>query len=224
MPLLFIILVIVVVCICGVEGSRNELRKRAIDPGRRSWFDLTNAAKEREIMDSYVKKGYSFDDAYVKTKTDITALGFTPCIPREAYSLAYQDKKCDTRGWMAGHRKPSDCTTDISFKEFDSERVAAWYSNAEAFFKDSGYPGGVPYDVFQEKVYNRKKKSWEFEVYRPIPIGRYVTHPLLGECEVLDYYFYGDPVSSGRYKLRIVQTGEITTDIVIGDRDLQRKC
>ena len=224
MPLLFVVLVIVLIWVTGVpklKGGTNANQSEEAGSMAPA-FSTTNAHKEREIMDMYVKRGYSFDDAWRKSHEEIQKLGYYPCIPRMAYSVWYQGQ---FNSWCKTDDRTLE-TTKIDANKYNSYKSQMWYNGAKNYFAGSGYPGGVPDEVFFDMVYNHKwnrKREWEYEVYRPIPIGTLTTHPYLGDCEVVDYIFYGNPVNCGRYKLRVLKTGAITTDIAIGDHSLQKK-
>ena len=74
MPLIVLILIIIVLFL----NAKDDDRKR-VDNQR------TNAHKERDLIDKYMKQGLSVYEAHDRARRDMIDLGFVPCIPKRAY-------------------------------------------------------------------------------------------------------------------------------------------
>ena len=82
MPLIIAVLIILVVIVSARESNKKNATQSAIrEKDRRK----TNAKLEHHILDTYMKHGYSFDEAFDKAYQDMIEAGYDPCIPRSAY-------------------------------------------------------------------------------------------------------------------------------------------
>lgn len=105
MPLIIAILVILVVFVSVRESKKKNDNLAAI---REKDSRKTNARMEQQIVDYYMKRGYSFSDAYRKSYEDMVEAGYVPCIPRDAYSKNTKDQEssfCGYNGMTSSDRQ-----------------------------------------------------------------------------------------------------------------------
>ena len=82
MPLVFAVLIMIVVFLNAKDSKKRAYKNSAsYEKNRRK----TNAKLEQRTMDTYMKHGYSADEAFKKSYEDMVLAGFEPCIPRSAY-------------------------------------------------------------------------------------------------------------------------------------------
>lgn len=214
MPLVIIAIIVIALLVHSKESNqRNAQLSGAEEHNRRK----TNARLEHSTLDTYMKHGYSFKDAFDQTYKDMIAAGYEPCIPREAYS----DNK--------NGKESSRCRVDV--EKYDSfwvqrRREYAWEE------WDQRHPGvkaspeeidRITYDHYPttKSEYSRDIRRSSMRL-KAEPVGSFVTYPGLGTCEVIAHNWIGDGTYGGTYTLRVLKTGAIVTHIRIGDRGIVR--
>lgn len=203
MPLIFFILLIVVVLMWskGVferDASSNSFAAKEVRK--------TNAKRELEIMDGFVKKGYSLDEARSATAKMIIQEGFSPTIPREAYEI-----RSTFDGKVYGYR------TKLYSRQYDSAAVRQRYDRAKYIWLLTHDKGEEMPEPSYDEIYNNFPKSlsdYKYEVERDrcligaFPKGTLVTKPGYDVCEVVGH----TEVLGGlgwNYTLKVLRTDEL---------------
>lgn len=213
MPLIIVILIVIVLCINTKESNKKSNYKSgeyAHDARK------TNALLEHKLMYHYMSHGYEWSDAYELTKQDIIDRGFEPAIPKSEYVK---------NSTLLGKRDEDDpFGMIISWKlheDFDSAYVKDRRRQIEEH-EELGLDAPELYDDMpsDECEYSRYLKIRSSE-YRSIDIGKWVSVPEHGTCEVVGYTTNWRGERSG-YKLKSVKTGEIIEGYRIGDSRIQQ--
>lgn len=222
MPLVFAVLVILVVIFNIKDSNKNNAKQSAIhEKDRRK----TNARLEHRILDTYMKHGYSFNDAFKKAYEDMIAAGYDPCIPREAYDKNSDDVESSYCGYFNG--------CDVA--RYDSFWVKQRRDRAKKQWLQS-HPGAHICDATTEEIdaltYDNFPTT-EFQYLHDIkrstvrasaePVGTFIIYPGLGTCEVLAHNWIGDGAMGGTYTLRVLKTGETVTHVRIGDSKITKQ-
>ena len=213
MPLVIAVLIIIVVCI-----NTKDSNKRAKYKSGQFSKDVrrTNARLEHKLMYHYMSHGYEWSDAYELTKQDMIDRGFEPAIPKSEYvknsTLLGKRDEDDPLGMIISWK---------SHEDFDSAYVKDRMRQIEEH-EELGLDVPELYDDMpaDEHEYSRYLKIRSSE-YRSIDIGKWVSVPGHGTCEVVGYTTNWRGERSG-YKLKSVKTGEIIEDYRIGDSRIQQ--
>jgi len=219
MPLIIAVLVILVVFVSVRESKKKNDNLAAI---REKDSRKTNARMEQQIVDYYMKRGYSFSDAYRKSYEDMVEAGYVPCIPRDAYSKNTKDQEssfCGYNGIFSVEKFDS-----FWVKEKRDEARRKWFEshNGELMPQeelDAAIYDGFPTSV-EEYMHDLKRSAKRSEAY---PVGSYIIYPNYGTCEILAHNWIGDGSSGGTYTLRVLKTGETVSHIKIGDSKIRRQ-
>lgn len=218
MPLVIAVLVILVIIFNAKDSIKNNARQSSIrEKDRRK----TNARLEQRVLDTYMKHGWSFEDAFRQSYEDMIAAGYDPCIPKNAY-----DKN-------EGSVESSSYRGNIG--EYDSFLVRERRRDAERQWQQS-HPGVSLTHATEEEIdaltYSNFPKT-EFQYLHDLnrmsmrtqaePVGSFIIYPGLGTCEVLAHNWIGDGAAGGRYTLRVLRTGEIVEYVKIGDSKIRRQ-
>lgn len=217
MPLVFAVLIAIVIILNLKDSTKWNARQASLNEDYRR---KTNARLEQKIMDSYMKRGYSADEAFKKSYEDMLAAGYDPCIPREAYG------------------KNSSCATGrgkTTVEQFDSMWVR---KRREAVIEDwlRKHPGKLPChapsNLIDAVVYNNfptTEAAYLHDIERlrmrsqAEPIGTFIIYPGLGTCEILAHNWRGDGAAGGTYTLKVLKTGKVVTYVKIGDDLIRRQ-
>lgn len=214
MPLIIAVVVIIFIFVKIYEGKKEGSKRSAMRTKDRA---KTNATLERNIVDQYMKHGYSFDEAFHKAYEDIVALGYEPCIPRNAYSRnrnGVQSSYC---------ANPRDYDS-FWVKQRRNAIVQEWART---------HPGErIPYETFDEQIYDNyplTEAAYLIDMKvqtlktQAVPVGEYLIYPNLGTCEVIAHNYIGDGKFGGTYTLKVLSTGAIVSFVKIGDSKIKRQ-
>lgn len=206
MPLIIAVVVIIFIFV-KLHDDKKELDKTSAirEKDRRK----TNATMERNLVDYYMKHGYSFDDAFRKSYEDMVAAGYEPCVPRSAYSK-------NACGVQSSHCENPRKYDSFLVQQRRDTIVHRW---------TKAHPGEpIPYESFDIEIYQNFPQSEAQYLHdlkvqsvksQAIPIGEYVIYPGLGTCEVLAHNYEG--VLSGTYTLKVLSSGKVVSYVKIGD-------
>lgn len=221
MPLIIAILVILVI----ITGAWQSSKKNAqLSANREKDKQKTNAKLEHRILDTYMKHGYSFNDAYNQTVQDMIAAGYEPCIPRAAYKNrdGIESSSCGIYGG-----------DDV--ERYDSFWVQQRREEAKREWQQA-HPGvhiskAPPEEI--EKLTYANYPTTEFaylrdvarstEKLKAVPVGTFIIYPGLGTCEILAHNWIGDGAAGGTYTLKVLKTGKVVTYVKIGDNKIRRQ-
>lgn len=219
MPLVFFVLVVIVIFVNISESSKSSARASAV---REKNMRKTNARMEVNLVDMYMKYGYSFGDAISAAYEDLAVAGYEPCVPRSAYAdTAYNEQTSKLR--PATNRESYDSYNVKSRRE---QAQSEWKMehpgkaidfNAEEEIDRMTY-AGFPSTEY-EYLRDLKKQSVKINT---IPVGEILIYPGLGTCEVVGYTSLSEGYLNGYYKLKVLSTGEIITYVKIGDKKISR--
>lgn len=211
MPLIIAVVAIIVFFVVMKDNGAERDRTNAnYELARRK----TNAEKERSILDGYMKQGKTFDEAYSATQSEMLRLGYVPCIPKNAYGTNCAGTKVIFNGeetsYIGGASNRFDSSNVKSRKEqllregrpLTEENIYANYPKNKA-----------------EYVRDLKNQTVRLEA---IPVGEWFTYPGYGTVEVIGHDYSPLVPGTGRYRVKVLQTGEIVTHIQIGDRKIRR--
>ena len=213
MPLIIAVVVLLFIFIKLYEDKKAGDKTKAMRTKDRA---KTNATLERNLVDSYMKHGYSFDDAFRKSYEDMVAAGYEPCIPKNAYSK-------NSNGIQSSYcHNPRDYDS-FWVKQRRSAIVQEWVRI---------HPGErIPYEELDAQIYAdypRTESQYLHDLKvqssksQAIPVGEYLIYPELGTCEVLSHNYFGNGVS-GTYTLKVLSTGKIVSFVKIGDQKIRRQ-
>lgn len=211
MPLVIAVVAIIVIFVVIKDGNADRDRKNAnYELFRRK----TNAEKERETLDGFMKQGKTFDEAYSATQAEMCRLGYVPCIPKDAYGTDWAGTKEIWGG------EETSYIGDPSGR-FDSDAV----KTRKRLLLEEGLP------LTEENIYaNFPSNNVEYEKelkrqtvrFAAIKKGEWFTYPGYGTVEVIGHEYSPLTPGHGYYKVKVLQTGEIVTDIKIGDSKIRR--
>lgn len=214
MPLVFAVLIIVVVFLNAKDSNKNRTRQSAIyaKEGRK-----TNAVLEQKIMDTYMKHGFSADEAFRKSYEDIMAAGYEPCIPREAYGE--NSSYCAGRNGFAPEEYDSWLVRDRREDIIDEWKC----EHPKELMLDNNAIEARVYQNFPrnevEYIADIKRRG---KRKRAEPIGTFIIHPRLGTCEILAHNWIGNS-GEGTYTLKVLKTGKVVTYVRIGDTTITKQ-
>lgn len=228
MPLVIAVLIFVVILLNGKDANKNNARRSA---NRAKDSRKTNAELEQRVLDTYLKHGYSFDDAFSQTYQDMIKAGYEPCIPREAYyvtedednvwSSFCSDGRARWTNGIKGRFCPGIYDSDW-VKDRQIAVVRSWKAN---------HGEDISSEKLDELTYtNFPTSEWAHQrdlniranMSKAEPVGTYVTYPGLGTCQVLGYNWIDGGASGGVYKLKVLKTGEMKY-VKIGDDKIRRQ-
>lgn len=207
MPLIIIILIITVGLIVVRESDRERARIRNNETAA---FRKTNAELELEVMDSFIKKGQSFDESFELTIKKIVGMGYDPCIPKSAYKDYGGSDYC-----ISNVRDPG---------RYDSDAVKDKIWQYETFKKKMGkfFTDSVTYNEYVYDNFYKSKFAYSMDPYTHLAsilwsLNDYVFSNTFGTCEVVGYNVgqLGIPYS---YQLKVLKTGEVINTQCIDDK------
>lgn len=209
MPLVFAVLIMIVVFLNAKDSKKRAYKNSAsYEKNRRK----TNAKLEQRTMDTYMKHGYSADEAFKKSYEDMVLAGFEPCIPRSAYG-----------------KNSSYCEGKYGFdpEYYDSYLVRDRREDAQEEWRlEHPREDMLSDEEIERRVYqNFPKNNSQYiaDIKRrgvraqAKPVGTFIIYPGLGTCEILAHNWMGDGASGGTYTLKVLKTGEVVTHVRIGD-------
>lgn len=210
MPLVIAVLIIIVLFINAKDSHKHSKHKRgefARDVRK------TNATLEHELMYFYMSHGYEWSDAYELTRREIIKRGFEPAIPKSEYIEG---------STLLGDR---DERLGIMVSKYHEDFDSGYIKDRKEQIKEHEKIGltppdlyeGIPADQYEYSQYLKTRSS----EYRSIDIGKWVSVPEHGTCEVVGYTTNWRGERSG-YKLKSVKTGETIEGYRIGDSRIQQ--
>lgn len=221
MPLIIAVLIILVAIISAKESNKKNAQQSAVrEKDRRK----TNAKLEHRILDTYMKHGYSFNDAFNQAYQDMIDAGYDPCIPREAYKNreGVESSSCGVYGG-----------NDV--ERYDSFWVKQRREDAKREWQQS-HPGvhisKAPPEEIERLTYGNyptTESAYLHDIKRSAsrasaePVGTFIIYPGLGTCEILAHNWIGDGASGGTYTLKVLKTGKAVTYVRIGDNKIRRQ-
>lgn len=220
MPLLIAAIIIIALVVHSKESNaRGGQMAGAKEKNRRK----TNAPLEHSLLDTYMKYGYSFNDAFDQTYKDMIAAGYEPCIPRKAYQ---------NREGVESSSFENGC--DYA-ENYDSFWVQQRRKDARKEWEQS-HPGisisKAPPEEIERMTYAdypTTKSAYSRDIKRSTmrmqaePVGTFIIYPGLGTCEVLAHNWIGDGAYGGTYTLKVLRTGVIVKYVKIGDNKIMRQ-
>lgn len=217
MPLVIAVLIIIVLCLNAKDSKKWNNRQSSIYEKN---CRKTNARLEQKIMDTYMKHGYSADEAFRKSYDDMLAAGYDPCIPRNAYGS--NSSNCWKPGVGGYERFESHWV-----QQRRKAAIQEWLSK-----NPRELPCNVPIDEIDAIVYNdfpATERAYLHDIERlrrrgqAEPIGTFIIYPGLGTCEILAHNWIGDGAAGGTYTLKVLKTGQIVTHVTIGDSKIRKQ-
>lgn len=221
MPLIIALLIIAVGISWAWRSNKQSANLSAI---REQDRQKTNAKLEHHILDTYMKHGYSFDDAFNQTADDMRAAGYIPCIPRTAYKNrdGIESSSCGVYGGADVERYDS-----FWVKQRREEAIRSWQQSHPGVHISKASPEEIDkltYDNYPMTEYahicDMRRSAIRASTY---PIGTYIFYPGLGTCEVLAHNWIGNGASGGTYTLKVLKTGKEVTHVRIGDNKIRRQ-
>lgn len=217
MLLIIAVLIIIVVLSCAKNSNKELMRRnREYTAAARK----TNAKMERDLVDHYMKHGKSFNDAFESARQDMLAAGYEPCIPREAYKPRHWTATLNSG---AKYPETSECP---DYDKYDSQAVknlrsdyrmqcekkdVKWSKNDEDAYV---FSDRLPTTPAQYSVYlDRSIKTHQYE---SVAIGKYISYPGFGTCEVIDLDF-----EHSMHTVKVLKTGKIKR-IPFGDKNITK--
>lgn len=227
MPLVIAVLIAVAIFATRKDDKKKYDRQVA---ERAEASRKTNAKLEQRLFDTYLKHGYSPDDAFRQTCQDMCQAGFEPCIPRDAYLEGKSDYSslctCDN-GWSGRNNlerfRPG--AYDSTWVHQRREAITrSWKINRPGEELTSEELERLTYTNFpkNEQEYQRDINI-SANIFKAAPVGSFIIYPGLGTCEVLGYEWIDSGALGGRYKLRVLKTGEMVTHVSIGDEKIRKQ-
>lgn len=220
MPLVIAVLVIIVLLMNAHDSNKKSARDFA---NREKDRRKTNARKEQGIVDFYMKHGYSFEDAFKNSYNDMIEAGYSPCIPREAYSKNNNGVQSSFCGFG----------TLFDVEKYDSFWVTQRRNSARRHWREE-HPNGeelspekldeLVYENYPNTVYaylNDMKRLTNID--QAYPVGSYIIYPSLGTCEILEHNWIQNGIMGGYYTLKVLTTGQIVKYVRIGDKQIRRQ-
>lgn len=221
MPLIIVVLIILVVIINANESKKKNATLSAIrEKDRRK----TNAKLEHHILDTYMKHGYSFDEAFKRAYQDMIDAGYDPCIPRSAYKNreGIESSSCGIYGGNDVERYDSfwvQQRRDDAKRKWQQSHPGVHISKASPEEIDkltySNYPT-TEYAYLHDMKRSASMASAE-------PVGTFIIYPGLGTCEVLAHNWIGDGAAGGTYTLKVLKTGQVVSYVKIGDSKIRKQ-
>lgn len=215
MPLVFAVLVIVVLFLNAKDSNKRYNTRASINEVNRR---KTNARLEQRTLDTYMKYGYSFDEAFRRSYEDMIAAGYVPCIPRDAYGE--NSSAC----WSSTGEGPERFDSYWVRSRRDAAKEAWKQANPHANIYQAP-DGEIERQVYRnfptseaEYLHDLKRVSQKSQA---LPIGTFIIYPGLGTCEVLSRNWIGDGALGGTYTLKVLTTGKIVSNVKIGDERIR---
>ena len=216
MPLVFAVLIIIVVILNCKDSTKWNSRQASLHEDYRR---KTNARLEQRTMDTYMKHGYSADEAFKKTYEDMLAAGYDPCIPREAYGT---NSSC-----AKGLKTTVEQFDSLWVRQRRDAAIQEWLRE-----HPGKLPCHAPIEIIDAAVYDHFPVS-EAEYLHDIerlrmknqaePIGTFIIYPGLGTCEILAHNWIGDGAAGGTYTLKVLKTGKVVSYVRIGDSKIRKQ-
>lgn len=187
MPLIIAVLIIIVL-FSTAKNQRTLSTKQQRENA--AAIRKTNAQLEFDLAKKYVSLGNSIDDAIDLAKADVTAEGYVPCIPKNAF---YTFRTSPGDLLIYGY---------LGADSYNSDAVRTLRDDFTMQMRRTRSPLKEDSDEFERQrnmyVYsNMPKTAFEYEVLRAlymrrldaVPVGNYITYPGLGTCEVIGLDF-----------------------------------
>lgn len=174
----------------------------------------TNATLERAVLHEYMCEGYSFSEAYSKTVYRMSELGFSACIPKEAYTKWLLDAK--TYDGSQSFIEGTSYVYDV--EQYDSYVVKQKREQLRKLgipLTESNIYGKFPKTQSgRDLLYQTGSAISKSEIIGKI--GDFVVHADYGVCEIVNLTIGN---GSGCYTLKSVDTGKtffcpVDTDIL----------
>lgn len=209
MPLIILILAIIVVFVCAHDRKKEHDRTTANYAHSRR---KTNALKEQDVLDSFLRQGLTFDEAYNATQRQMCELGYDPCIPRNAYYAGSVDG-C----FHSDSHVESSCLFGFGnvATKYDSPAVKSRWEQIRSEGRIptdeeiyAGFPKNDAEYIAQLKISTVKLQA--------VAIGDCFVFPKYGTVKVIAHDFL-----FGYYTVEVLSTGK-QLRIKIGDRRIRR--
>lgn len=229
MPLIIAVLAIMVIFLNGKDSNKKNARDAA---NRAKDSRKTNASLEQRILDTYLKYGYSFDDAFRQTYQDMFAAGYEPCIPYDAYvktKNGWSSLASDGSGeWWHndyGHRPFCPGIYDSEWVRHRRRAIIrSWEKNHPKEDISSEELERLTYENFPKSEWGHQRDiNISANMFKAEPIGTFIIYPGLGTCEVLGYKWIKDGAAGGTYRLKVLKTGEEVTYVRVGDEKIRKQ-
>lgn len=211
MPLVFAVLLILALFIKDPGKSKYEKQRAESTYNSRR---KTNATLEQKTLDSYMKKGIRFDEAFSRTAQDMVSAGFVPCIQKKEYghiSGSYEYK--GVKYYEEDHYESS--TTNLSLYKYDSEEVNERRKFLEREWRKTHT--GKYNGEYDDRIYENFPET-DYEYYESIhgrtlqniamEVGEVCRSDVYGVCQIVDREFSGKFKSRGTYILKVLDTGK----------------
>ena len=212
MPLIIAVLIVIVLIVSVKESKREDNRKSRYNT---TALLKTNASLEREIMDSFIKRGIGFNEAFDMAVSKIVELGYEPCIPKTAYKgdgseTYYSSIVIDVDQYNSAavrHRL-------YQYNNF-KKKMGHFFTDAvtyDEYVYDNFYTCSLAYD--RDKNGTLASELWALDDY--------VVNSRLGTCKVVGYVVgkLGIPIY---YQIKVLKTGEIITSPCLKNNMFVRK-
>lgn len=222
MPLVFIVLVILLICV-SLSESANKMSKEMSD--REVSRRKTNATRERDALVKYMQQGIEFEDAFKMSYQKMIDEGYAPCIPKDAY----------TYSWSYNSQELGEGVRTVNYPEkYDSFAVSRRRSEAiERWLRD--HPGkhiteSKPEEIEKLIYANFPTNDYEYlkdlerggVFFESIPVGGHLVYPGLGTCEVLAIHWNQDE-TNGFYDLKVLKNGAVVSFVKVLDKKIRRQ-
>ena len=210
MPLIIAVVVIIVLIVWMRDSKKERFR---VSANYEKACRKTNAPLERDVLDSFLKDGMTFNEAYSATQKRMCELGYEPCIPKRAY-LGHTNNANSPQGLetslMADHSTEWYDSAAVKSRRDQIRREGRTPTEEEVY---ASFPrNNIEYAV-ELKQNNVKTKA--------IPVGGSFIFPGLGTVEVVSHDFSHAAFGEGYYNVRVLKTGE-TTRVKVGDERIRR--
>ena len=226
MPLVFAVLIIIVIAVVSHDNSKDSRRQAA---NNQKFSRNTNAAYERELLDGFLKQGYTFNEAYPKMIEALVEHGYEPCIPKDKY---IKGEHFETS--MVRNPGGSDYSEGVG--GYDSELVKM---KRRRLTGQQGHGGienlnDVSYfaRLSERNPDAARRIEYDIELKRSIlfhetrfKIGDMLIYPNYGTCEVIDIE-YNYNKTKGWYIVKPLKKSSPlfgdTASIKIGDKSIRK--
>lgn len=209
MPLIIAVVAVIAIFVIVRDNAKDRARDAAnYEKSSRK----TNAEKERQILDSFLKRGESFDDAFVKTQEAMSDLGYDPCIPKNAYGTDFSGMK------IVGQSDETSYIGNVS-ERFDSDFVKMrkrQLARNKSDLTEANIYRNFPKNIHE---YNQCLRADTLQM-QAVQVGETFTYPGYGTVEVIGHRYLN--ASTGFYDVKVLRTGEIVTTIKIGDDKIRQ--
>lgn len=211
MPLIIAVLIVIVIISC-VRNSNKELFRR--NKEYTASARKTNAEMERGLVDWYMKRGKSFDDAFQLSKEDMQRAGFEPCIPKDAYKLKIGNSdNIETSECYGYERFDSTAVKNLKqdYRNQCRQKGVEWTKEGECEYV---YSEKLPVSAAQYAAYLHRQNTTH--QHESVAVGKYFSYLGLGTCEVIALDF-----EHAMHTVKVLSTGEVR-QIPFGDKKITK--